>query len=280
MSTSFAETWQRVVGCSPQGIVVIIDPQVGNSFGQLRALPLLRELGLEIFTFASGWRGLPMVDYKYKVIHAGTAPNNIVDALPICQFVSQEIELASESEATKKLLMAYQQRSDEPLLVYVIDSEKFILRTSVGSKSFVDEYEIQHVIAYPRLFARYSAELGYPVPAVGAGVSLNLALHRLAWERDRDEHVRRLGDLFDVSLLSPESRLWDWLEYLVVLPGVEDSDQPLVAALRSWIDTDITRVSRRLMELLQRFNFTLDKIRAERERLRTLTIPPAEVASP
>lgn len=261
--------WRKVLGTDPQGILVIVDPQVGQPRGQLRALPLLRALGLARYTFASGWRGLPLIDFEYRVVHAGTTVEELIDAFPICQFVSQEIELASEGEATKKLLMAHRRRSDNPLLVYVFDSERFILRTSLGSKSFIDEYEIQHVIGYHRLFAQYCAEVGYPVPAIAPDISLNLALHRLAWERERDKHVRRLGDLFDLSLLSPESEIWSWLEYLVALPGIEDDDQVLAAQLRSWIDTDITRTCRRFMEILQRFNFSPEKMRAERDRLRS-----------
>lgn len=267
MNANQSATWHALFGYPPEGVFVIIDPQVGEPRGQLRALPLLAALGLPRFTFVSTWRSFELVPYEYTAIHEGKNSDDLDGIFPICQFVSQAVERASPSDVTKKLLMAQRATSGADLLVYVMDSEQFMLRDSVGTKTFVDEYILKRTISYDRLFARYYESLGRSFAVVSTGLTLNLALHQLAWELHDETLLRRLSDLFDFRRLGPESWAWELLERLARIPDVREDESALYGLLRPWVDHDITWIGRRLYDKLQEFNFEPSKIRAERARL-------------
>lgn len=267
MTAIDVQTWQHIFGYPPRGVFVIIDPQVGEPRGQLRALPLLVELGLVRFTFASGWRKFDLVPYEHLIIHEGKTADDLQGVFPICQFISQDMERASPSDVAKKLLMAHRATGSTDLLVYVLDSEQFMLRDSVGTKSFIDEYVLRRTISYEQLFARYCEHVNRPLTVLSTGLTLNLALHQLAWELEDDALLRRLGDLFDFRRLAPTSWAWDLLERLACVPAIREDESEIARLLRPWIDRDITRVHRRLFDKLQEFNFELTKIQAERRRL-------------
>lgn len=269
MNAEQSAMWRAVFGYPPEGVFVIIDPQVGEPRGQLRALPLLSALGLTRFTFVSTWRSFDLVPYEYVLIHENMEALDLDGVFPICQFVSQEIELTSSSNVTKKLLMAQRAMGGSGLLVYVIDSERFMLRGSVGTKTFIDEYILNRTISYTRLFARYYEFLGRPFAVVSMGLTLNFALHQLAWELHDETLLRRLSDLFDFRRLGPDSWAWDLLERLARLPEIREDESALYSVLRPWVDHDITSIGRRLYDKLQEFNFESSKIRAERARLAT-----------
>lgn len=97
----------------------------------------------------------PLIPYEYVSILDGKTAADLDGAFPICQFISQAVECASPSDVTKRLLMAQRAKSGIDLLVYVVDSEQFILRESVGTKTLVDEYVLKRTISYERPFARY-----------------------------------------------------------------------------------------------------------------------------
>lgn len=269
MSVVNLEAWQQVFGYPPEGVFVIVDPQVGESRGQLRALPLLVEMGLQRFTFASGWRTFDLVPFDYLPIHENISARELTSSFPICQFVSQTIELSSPSDVARKLLMA-QKTNGTGLLVYVIDSEQFMLRGSLATKSFIDEYVLKRTFSYQRLFTRYYGYLGHSLTTLSADLTLNLAFHRLAWELQEETLLRRLGDLFDFGRLPPSSWGWDLLERLAGVTEIREDEGVIPRLLHAWVDRDITRIGRRLFDKLQEFNFELTKIQAERQRLREL----------
>ena len=262
-----AQMWEGVFGYPPEGVFVIIDPQVGEPRGQLRALPLLVELGLTRFTFTSSWHRFDLVPYEYTVVHENMGVQDLQSIFPICQFISQDIERASPSDVAKKLLMAHRATGGTGLLLYVLDSERFMLRDSVGTKSFIDEYILKRTIRYERLFARYYEHIGRSLSVLSAELTLNLVLHKLAWELNDDTLLRRLGDLLDFDRLTPTSWAWDLLERLVVVPATREDESEIPRLLHPWIDRDISRVGRRLFDKLQEFNFEPAKVRAERHRL-------------
>lgn len=267
MSTDQGGLWQTLFGYPPEGVFVIVDPQVGEQRGQLRALPLLTTLGLQRFTFVSTWRSFDLVPYEYLSIHEGKTAGDLDAAFPICQFISQTVERTSTSDVAKKLLMAQRAKSGRDLLVYVIDSEQFMLRESVKTKTFIDEYLLKRTISYERLFVRYYEFLGRPLAVLSTSLTLNLALHQLAWEIHDETLLRRLSDLFDFKRLKPESWAWELLERLAPIPDVRENESALHNLLRPWVDHDITWIGRRLYDKLQEFNFEPAKIRAERARL-------------
>lgn len=267
MSLVNSEVWQQVFGYPPEGVFVIVDPQVGEARGQLRALPFLVELGLQRFTFTSSWQTFDLVPFDYCPIHENIAARELTDSFPICQFISQAIELASPSDVARKLLMA-QRANGAGLLVYVIESEQFMLRGSSATKSFIDEYVLKRTFSYQRLFTRYCGHLGHSLTTLSADLTLNLAFHRLAWELQEEALLRRLGDLFDFRRLPPSSWGWDLLERLAGITEIREDEGAIPRLLHGWVDHDITRIGRRLFDKLQEFNFELAKIQAEQQRLR------------
>lgn len=267
MNADQSKLWLEFFGYPPHGIFVIIDPQVGETRGQLRALPLLAALGLTRFTFVSNWHSFDLVPYKYVSIHDGKTVDDLDGVFPMCQFVSQVVEWASPSDVTKKLLMAHRAGHGKELLVYVVDSEQFMLRDSVRTKTFIDEFVLRRTLSYSRLFARYYEMMGQPLAVISASLTLNLAFHQLAWELHEDTLLRRLSDLFDFRRLGPQSWAWDLLERLARIPNVREDESVLYDQLRPWVDHDITWIGRRLYDKLQEFNFEPSKIAAERARL-------------
>lgn len=259
--------WKRIFMTEPQGVIVIIDPQVGESRGQLRALPLLVELGLQKYTFATSLNQFQFVPYQHCVVHEGTTADELRPMFPIVQFVAQSTEDRSQSDATKKLLMAQRSQPDNPLLVYVLESEQFMLRASTGSKGFIDEYELKRVYSYKKLFFRFCETADLPVKDLGAQYSLNLMLHRLANELGNQDILLRLADVFDYTQLPPTSWAWNLLERLVEQKKVRQDDRGIFHLLGPWIDSDITKVTHRLLATVQRFDYNLARVQEERQRL-------------
>lgn len=114
--------WESVFGLPPEGVVVIIDPQVRQDWGQLRSLSLLVELGLTRFTYTTNWRGLDLVPHEFVLVSAETSPASLTGLAPICQIVSQGTEDASPGRAARKLLQAFRAAPSQGPLVYVLDS--------------------------------------------------------------------------------------------------------------------------------------------------------------
>lgn len=261
------DLWRSIFGLSPRGVFIIIDPRLSEPYGQLRALPLLRRLDVKNFTFTSTWRGLEIVPYRYRVINEKVSPDDLANDFPIAQFISQSTADHSISEVTRKLLMAQRSQPDNPLLIYVLESEQFMLPNSLGTKNFVDEYELTNVYAYEAIFSRFCQQVGYPAPIMGADKSLNLMLHHLAWTMGDQNLLTRLADLFNYSKVPPTSWGWDLLKQLAQQTNISQDDQAVYRLLRAWIDSDITRVSSRLTSTLMQFNFDPNLIEKERERL-------------
>lgn len=253
----------------PRGINVIIDPRVGDAYGQLRALPLLAELGLHRYTFTTSWHTFEFVPYNHLVVHEDVQAEALQDKFPVVQFIAQATEDRSQSDATKKLMMAQRACAGDPLLIYVLESEEFVLRQSTGSKGFIDEYELKKVYGYKHLFARLCDIIALRTDRIGAQHSLNIKLHQLGQELGGEEIVLRLADLFDFSRLPPTSWAWDLLERLAARRSVRRDDRALARLLHPWIDSDISMITSRLLAELQRFDYDSGRIQAHRECLIT-----------
>lgn len=261
-------TWEKVFGKPKRGIWVIIDSQLAKSYGQLRSLPLVRKLGIEKFTFVNNWkRSFSLTPFEFVLVHQDTQPEELISHFPICQLVSQKIEQNSLSDVTQKLLMAYKGRADNALLVFVLDSQSFQLKGSTGTKSFIDEYKIKNVVSYPGLFQRCCTLLGHTDPIIRGERSFNLVLHEIGWRSENLGRIDRLSELIERSMNDPESPVWDWLLHFMKMKNVVEDDNVLREQLHPWIDTDITSFLRKIMDVLQRFNFDPQKLLYERDRL-------------
>lgn len=258
--------WRSVFGLPPEGVVVIIDPQVRQGAGQLRSLPLLVELGLTRFTYTTSWRGIDLVPHEFVLVSDDTSPARLEGLTPICQIVSQAIEDESPGRAARKLLQAFLATPGQGPLVYVLDSERFALNDSVVAKSFIEEFEIATCYPYDRIFERYLESVGETGLRVSADRSMNLLLHRML--RVRGGSVQKLRELFDLQGLSADSLAWDVIEQCARLPNVRRDDMVVHRALRPWVETDISRVATTILETLQTFDYDPSRLRAQREFLR------------
>lgn len=261
------ELWLSIFGLPPQGVFVIIDPRLSESYGQLRALPLLRRLGIENFTFTSTWQALDIVPYRYRVINEKVSANDLQGDFPIAQFIAQSTADRSTSDASRKLLMAQRNHPGQPLLVYVLEAERFMLPDSLGTKTFIDEYELTDIYDYESIFTRFCQQVGYPPPAMGTDKSMNLMMHHLAWTMGDQTLLTRLADLFNYSKMPATSWGWDLLKQLTQQSDIRQSDRAIHQLLRPWIDSDISHVCSRLLATLHQFNFDRDLIDKERQRL-------------
>lgn len=262
-----ADLWHAIFGMPPEGIFVIIDARVGQGYGQLRSLPLLRRLGLENYTFTSNWRGVDLVPFHYWVINEQTSSDDLTNGFPLAQFISQSTADFTTSDASRKLMIAQRGREDNPLLVYVLESERFILPDSLGTKTFVDEYELTKVCGYEMIFVRFCQKAHHPPLAMGTDMSINLMLHHLAWTVGDQILLTRLANLFDYSRIPSTSWAWDLLKKLAQMPDIRSDDRLVYKLLRPWVDSDITRVCSRLLSTLQQFDFNVEIMENERMRI-------------
>lgn len=255
-----AGAWQRLFGRPPRGVLVLVDEQVGESHGQLRALPLLRALGVTRFTFADGWRGLDLAPFEWRYVGRDSRVDDLVGALPVCQFVSQRIEDASDGDAAYKLLRAHERAGPDALLIYVVDTPAFTCRRDPGGKSFVDEHQLATPRAYRPLAERFAHAHG-----LGAGEAMrsyNLLWQGLSRFVSGGVAVRRLEDVLSLLHHGAGSPIVPLYEHLCDLAGPEADADAVRRGLRSWIDRDITRVLDEVVLSLRRVGFRSGQVRA------------------
>jgi hypothetical protein len=249
----------RVIGREPYGVIVIVDPQTGETHGQLRSLSLMRALGVRRFSFANGWRGLDLVPYDWVRIASDTTHDELVDAFPICQVVSQAMEDNSDGDATGKLFRAWQDAGPDALLVLVVDTDTFARKLDPQVRSFVDEHELPMPLPYEPLARKYIRQVhlapGQPI------VSHNLAWHGLSAWRRANEPVQQLEDVLNIGQHRSDSPLWDLYAHLCELAGDGADTEKVRDGARHWIDNQITRASSQLVLWVQRFSFDPGQVR-------------------
>lgn len=255
--------WKAVFGREPRGVLVLADPQVGETHGQLRSVALLRALGVTRFTFASGWRGLELVPYEWRYVGPETTAADLAEALPLCQVVSQDIENTSPGDAVFRVLSAQRRAGPESLVVYVFDSETFSRRLDPQVRSFVDEHNLMRPMGVDAAVRRYEEWRGIRTDSTMA--SANLVLRGLARFMLPGRGYNRLEWVVNPANHTAASPLWDLYAHLCDVVGPDGDTRTARDILREWVDDEITRTVNEVVRWLGRFDYRRDQVMRERE---------------
>jgi hypothetical protein len=250
------DRWRALFGLPPEGVFVITDAQVAMPHGQLRALPLLRALGITRFTFVETWSGLDLAPFDWFHVGEQTEATDLCRFLPACQIIPQAIEDESPGDACYKLWLA-RESCARGLVVYVFDQATFTRARGRQVRSFVDEHEVSRVFDYSALADRFAAvELG-PDPEPVSGNLLWRGLRRFL---RTGAEAPQLRELIDFERHRVDSPIWALYEHLCERAGPLADTAALRRALRPWMDRDVTSAVDRVMEGLRRVNFDRNEL--------------------
>jgi hypothetical protein len=253
-------------------VSVLIDPQVGKcavtqEHGQLRALPLLKEIGIRNFTFVDTWKKYDLVDFNYLKFGDKIIQSSV---FPICQFINQETELMSGLDTTERLL-EYVLSSSNLHLVLVLDSSSFRLKNNQDGKPMIEDWDLSlSSFDYITLFANFLKN-SEKEPAISLTQTTNLVFHEMAdtYLEVFGERPKRLSDLFRFDRLPYDSYGWKILASLANREAQLECDTYVYNCFRSWVETDITRIVDYVVEGLQICSFDACKIEVQRKKRKT-----------
>ncbi|MCW4005300.1 MAG: hypothetical protein NWF04_01680 [Candidatus Bathyarchaeota archaeon] len=247
-----------------QMVCVIVDPQVGRinvtqEHGQLRALPLLVEMGIQNFTFVNTWKNWDLLTYNYLKI--GDLP--ITDSFSsLVQFINQETELISGLNTTERLLNNALSNK-EGNLILVIDSPSFYLKNNQDGKPMIEDWGLSNsCFEFNVLFADYLESLGIDDPPIPLNQTCNLVFHQMAklYRDAQGEEPQRLSTIFDYENMPVESYGWHILKSLATREAQLECDKYIYKCLRPWLESDVTKVVNNILDALQRCNFDPAKV--------------------
>jgi hypothetical protein len=248
-------------------IVVLVDPQVGKGRGrgQLRALPFIRELGIDNFTFVDTWSMYRLVNFKYLKFGDELVKDMV---FPLCQFISEEIENMSDLNITENLLNSVLANS-EFKLVLVVDSSSFCLKNNQDGKPMIEDWDLSDsTFDYDFIFSDYLKSINICKPAIPFSQTRNLIFHEMAQNHLNvlGEKPNRLASLFDYENIPTKSYAWKILRSFANIKTQNECHPYVHKSLRSWVETDSTRITDNIMDALQRCNFDPKKVERLRRR--------------
>jgi len=252
---------------------VIVDEVVGApdnrpERAQLRALPMILELGIRKFTFVDTWFRYKLVDFEYWKF--GTESVD-VGANSLCQFISQDVEFHSDFEITKHLLNKTLGTKGS-MLVLVLDSAKFCLKDNQDEKPMIEDWDLTALtFEYEKLFPKYLKLVGIDDPPIPLTETRNMVFHRMAklHSDTLGRRPRRLAELFEYEVIPSQSYAWEILKSFANKTAQMEFHPYIHQCLRSWVEKDITRIAEQMLETLQRCQFDprkVEKLRADREK--------------
>jgi hypothetical protein len=251
-------------------ILIFVDPSVGtgNGFhehGQLRALPTMMELGINNFTFVDAWSTYKLINFNY--VKFGS---NLIDSsvFPICQFISQEIEFASDLNITEHLLNSALS-AKKACLVLVLDSARFCLKNNQDGKPMIEDWDLSDsTFEYKTIFPEVLRSIGIKDAPISLTVTCNLVFHRMAqlYLDVLGVKPKRLSSLFDYEAIPSTSYAWDILKSFANRKTQLECHPYVHSCLRPWIETDISRTVENILEALQRCGFDPEKVQKLRKK--------------
>lgn len=173
--------WKQMLGRRPAEIFALDDAQVGASQGQLRALSLLRALGVTTFTLARGWQDLALARSPWQRMVADTLPAALIIAFPLCHTLSQENEHLAEGDVVGTILQAHELAVPEALLIFVFDTPRFAPKRDVHVRSSSGEDPCIQVLSWAELpfsQAIYSLDTG-PRSGIKERMTIRLQLREV-----------------------------------------------------------------------------------------------------
>jgi hypothetical protein len=261
----------EIFGCGTPGIVTLLDPVVGSEHyqhGQLRALPMIADLGVKNFTFVDSWSTYKLIDFEYYRFGPDLILKNV---FPICQFISQEIEDHSDLDITQHLLNLASSNQKATLFL-VLDSAQFCLKNNQDGKPMIEDWDLSDsVYEYTKIFPVFLRKIGIVEPPISLTETQNLVFQKMAQTHleSSGDRPHRLSTLFDFESAPSKSSAWEVLRSLANRKAAIECHSYVHDCIRSWVDSDITRVTDNIMSGLQRCQFDpekVDKLRMKREK--------------
>jgi hypothetical protein len=266
----------------------MIDSAVAGSsagnMGWLRSLPFLFNRGISKFTFAKSWleygssvtfdavldgdessfkyTAVPDFQFKYHLLEADT-PWRDLEFQHVCQFVSQETEKMGKSSTTQKLLRAYNEDLIEELFL-VVDTPNFRLSNQESDKPLTENLTDVGEFGYKGA-SKYYLKHELPTTYLSLNDTLNIWLHEAAVEyaNTMNKPPSRIADLFDFAELDTTVRTWDFFEFLASNITEQETDH-IQATVRPWVECDISRIKKYILNDLQRFDFDAEQVKRYR----------------
>ena len=254
---------------SKNQISVVIDPilkEENHYYGFLRSIPLIKTYhNIQNFTFVRFLNHqFPPFIFNYILLHKDYDFTQLQGKL--CQIVNQQQELESEHDITYWLYQNFiNSRTKLEKLVFVFDSVKFKLKfeNNLEDKAFIEDKGLIHVSNYDNLLKRqFKKEGRYKIPISIEIKSGNYFIQRLAldYQLKMEKNIKFLADLFDFDKLYGQSPAWDMLVYFAKNTDASNYVDIISSYLRSYIESDITKISRNFFDALKSKNFNYKKI--------------------
>lgn len=249
-------------------IYIVIDPILkanNHYFGYLRSIPLLKEwFKVKSFTFIGGLnRQFPPFEYDYVLLNKDSDLSTLKE--DICQIVNQDQEFESDHNITHSLYQYFiNSKSQINRLIFIFESVKFKLKfeNNLEDKSFVEDKGLIHVINYSKLLKKQFSKEGQRLPLNIERKTGNYIIQKLALEykKRRGKNVKYLADLFDFNEIYSESVAWDMLLYFAKTTNELNYADTIRKYLRTYIESDITKISQNFYDALKTKNFNYKKI--------------------
>lgn len=183
----------------------------------------------------------------------------------ICQIVNQEQELVSEHNITHQLYQHFINLSTNlKQLFFVIDTSRFKLKfeNNYEDKPFVEDKGLNHIIDYKTLLSRiFKKNNIYKLP-ISIKKSGNYLIQKIALEYQSfsKKKVKFLAELFNFDTLYGQSPVWDMLIYFAKNTNATNYVEIIKSYLRTFIESDITKISQQFFDALKSKNFVYKKI--------------------
>jgi hypothetical protein len=229
---------------------------------------MIAELGVRNFTFVDSWSTYRLVDFEYYRFGPDLILRNV---FPICQFVSQEIEYHSDLDITQHLLNSALTDQNTTLFL-VLDSAQFCLKNNQDGKPLIEDWDLSDsAFEYTKIFPVFLRNIGISEPPISLTETQNLVFHRMAqtYSDALGEKPCRLSTLFDFENAPSASYAWEVLRSLANREAAIECHSYVYDCIRSWVDSDITRVTDNIMRALQRCEFNpekVDRLRMKRKK--------------
>jgi len=249
-------------------IYIVIDPMVKSDnhySGYLRSIPLLKEwFKVKSFTFISGLnRQFPPFEYNYILLNKDSDLSTLQE--DICQIINQDLEFESDHNITHSLYQYFNNfESKINKLIYVFESVKFKLKfeNNLEDKPFAEDKGLIHVINYSNLLRKQFSKEGQKLPLNIERKTGNYIIQKLALEykEKMGKNVKYLADLFDFNEIYSESVAWDMLLHFAKTTNELNYANTIRKYLRTYIESDITKISQNFYDALKTKNFNYKKI--------------------
>lgn len=248
---------QVLLPAPPGQFNLIMDSQIGKSFGALRVIPLLKRLGYIKFTFAYKWRKMvfPLTPFRYV-----RARKHLVEDQLVC-ITSQRIERKSYS--IKDLLDGVGSQTINDFTL-VVDNKNFVVKEWIRPLT-----DLRHIQYEYKILARH-----YQVKFFGENFkpilkdTENILFQEMAWVYRllAGKEIKSTENFFIFNKDTCFLPSWD---ILIRLARTEITFNKIKRGLSFWVEKAKTleKISNRIWDALRDFDYDRKEIIQSRRKL-------------